>query len=127
MILMGVRIGEEVVIGAGSVVSRDLEPRAVYAGNPIQKIRDIRPLDGAGRRKWFSRMETHYMKVLRFHNLAPDIKFDFPAVTVNGCRFDLEKMEMSGLEDEYTDHFRDFARKYGFRFYTERPFRSVKK
>lgn len=127
IILMGARIGEEVVIGAASVVSRDLESRAVYAGNPIQKIRDIRPLAEEGKRKWFSTLEEHYRRILGFHNLSPSISFDFPAVTVNGCRFDLDRMEMSGPEDEYTDHFRDFARKYGFRFYTGRPFRSVKK
>ncbi len=40
-ILPGVVIGAGSLIGAGSVVVRDVEPAAVYAGNPAQKINDI--------------------------------------------------------------------------------------
>jgi maltose O-acetyltransferase len=41
IILPGVRIGARAVIGAGSVVTRDV-PEAVFAaGNPCRVIRDI--------------------------------------------------------------------------------------
>lgn len=40
-ILPGVTIHKNVVVGAGSVVTHDLESGAVYAGNPAKKIRDI--------------------------------------------------------------------------------------
>lgn len=38
-ILCGVTIGEEAVIGAGSVVTRDVPPRAVVAGSPAKILR----------------------------------------------------------------------------------------
>jgi maltose O-acetyltransferase len=39
LILPGVTIGEGAVVGAGSVVNRDVEPFTVVAGNPAQVIR----------------------------------------------------------------------------------------
>jgi UDP-2-acetamido-3-amino-2,3-dideoxy-glucuronate N-acetyltransferase len=40
-ILGGVTIGEESIVGAGSVVTRDVPPRTVVAGNPARIIRKI--------------------------------------------------------------------------------------
>lgn len=39
--LMPVTIGECAVVGAGSVVTKDVEPYTLVAGNPAKKIRDI--------------------------------------------------------------------------------------
>jgi chloramphenicol O-acetyltransferase type B len=39
IVLSGVSIGEGSVIAAGSVVTRDVDPYAIYAGNPARKIR----------------------------------------------------------------------------------------
>ncbi|MDQ6837197.1 MAG: antibiotic acetyltransferase, partial [Actinomycetota bacterium] len=35
----GVRIGHAAVVGAGSVVTRDVEPWSIVAGNPARHIR----------------------------------------------------------------------------------------
>ncbi|MEM2001616.1 MAG: acyltransferase [Thermoproteota archaeon] len=40
IILPGVRIGEGAIIGAGSVVTRDVPPYEVWAGVPARKIRE---------------------------------------------------------------------------------------
>jgi len=40
-ILCGVTIGEEAIVGAGSVVTRDVPPGAIVAGNPARVIRKI--------------------------------------------------------------------------------------
>ena len=40
IILPNVTIGEGVVVGANSLVNRDLEPWSVYVGNPVRKIAD---------------------------------------------------------------------------------------
>lgn len=42
IILKGVTIGVGSVIGAGSVVARDVEPYSIVAGNPAQKVGDVR-------------------------------------------------------------------------------------
>lgn len=41
VILPGVVIGDNAVIGAGSVVTRDVPPNVVVAGNPAKVIREI--------------------------------------------------------------------------------------
>lgn len=39
IILPGVTIGDQAVVGAGSVVTKDVPPRAIVAGNPAKVIR----------------------------------------------------------------------------------------
>ena len=45
VILRGVTIGEGAVIGAGSVVSRDIPPRVIAAGNPCRVLRPLTEAD----------------------------------------------------------------------------------
>jgi len=47
IVLMGVTVGERSVIGAGSVVTKDVPPRAVCAGNPCRVIKFIPDEQGA--------------------------------------------------------------------------------
>jgi len=42
-IMPGVTIGEGVIVAAGSVVTKDIEPFTVYGGVPAKKIRDYFP------------------------------------------------------------------------------------
>lgn len=41
IIMNGVTIGEESIVGAGSVVTKDVEPHTVVAGNPARKIKEL--------------------------------------------------------------------------------------
>ena len=41
IIMGGVTIGDNAVIGAGSVVTHDVEPNTIVAGNPARFIRKI--------------------------------------------------------------------------------------
>jgi acetyltransferase-like isoleucine patch superfamily enzyme len=45
VILPGVHIGSRAVVGAGSVVTKDIPPRCVAAGNPARVIRYLKELD----------------------------------------------------------------------------------
>lgn len=47
-IMTGVTIGEGAVIGCGSIVTHDIPPRVVAAGNPCRVIRQITDADKVG-------------------------------------------------------------------------------
>jgi acetyltransferase-like isoleucine patch superfamily enzyme len=47
LVLKGVTIGASSVIGAGSVVTRDVPPGVIAAGNPARVIRPLTPTDKA--------------------------------------------------------------------------------
>jgi acetyltransferase-like isoleucine patch superfamily enzyme len=40
IILPGVKIGDEVIVGAGAVVTKDVPPNVIVAGNPARIIRE---------------------------------------------------------------------------------------
>ena len=50
-ILPGVTIEDNVVVGAGSVVTHDLKSGAVYIGNPAHKLKDITEEDSIYKKK----------------------------------------------------------------------------
>lgn len=43
IILCGVTIGEGALVGAGSVVTKDVPPHTIVAGNPSKKLRHVPP------------------------------------------------------------------------------------
>ncbi|MDH4236354.1 MAG: hypothetical protein OEV17_03815 [Nitrospira sp.] len=43
IILKGVTIGEGAIVGAGSVVSKDVPPFTIVAGNPARVVRELGP------------------------------------------------------------------------------------
>jgi acetyltransferase-like isoleucine patch superfamily enzyme len=50
LILPGVSIGEHSVVAAGAVVTEDVPPRSLAAGNPARVVRELRASDGFKRR-----------------------------------------------------------------------------
>lgn len=125
IILMGVTVGEGAVIGAGSVVTKNIEPYCIVAGNPAKFIRKVIPVDDKQRRiELVEEMLTRYRGIAEYHGISPEIHDRYPIIEVNQSWFNVETLEWKGEDDREVDDFRDYARKWGFRFYG-RPFKSA--
>ena len=125
-ILMGVHIHKNIVIGAGSVVTKNLDDaNSIYAGSPAKFIRKVTPISKKERINALGHVINKYKKIANYHGINPTIVVDYPIICVNKCKFDADRLEFDGEEDEETDDFRDYVRKWGLRFYSYRPFRSI--
>jgi len=128
VILMGVTIARNIVIGSCSVVTKNLtEPSGIYVGNPARFMKRVVPLSTAEKIKKIDSIINEYRKITEHHNISLSIEINYPIIMVNDCSFNVETLQFDGPEDEYTDHFRDYIRKWGIRFYSNRPFKSVLK
>lgn len=45
IILNGITIGKGAIVGAGSIVTKDVEPYTIVAGNPAKKIKEVKIID----------------------------------------------------------------------------------
>lgn len=126
MILMGVHIYKNIVIGASSVITKSLtKSNSIYVGNPAKFIRKVKSLDKKERIELINYIINKYKKISAYHEIDPDITINYPNINVNKCKFDVEKLKFYGKEDIETDDFRDYIRKWGIRFYSNRPFKSA--
>jgi len=126
VILMGTTIAKNSVIGACSVITKSLtEENGIYVGNPAKFIRKVVPISTPEKVKKVDYIIDEYKKIAYYHDMVSSIEVSYPVVIVNGCNFNVETLQFSGLEDKYTDHFRDYIRKWGIRFYSNRPFKSI--
>jgi acetyltransferase-like isoleucine patch superfamily enzyme len=125
IILMGSTIGEGAIIGAGSVVTKDVGPYSIAAGNPAKFIRKIVPIKNIQEKiSLVQKMLGKYKEIAEYHEIDPNINLEYPVIKVNQSWFNVETQEWHGNEDIEVDDFRDYARKWGFWFYG-RPFKSV--
>ena len=124
LIMMGVEIADQIVIGAQSVVTKKLLKKGIYAGSPAKFIKEIIPLTTEDRIKKLNEILTSYTEIANYHNITPNITVNYPHVTICDFKINVETFDYEGTENQITDDFRDYIRKWGIRIYTERPFRS---
>jgi acetyltransferase-like isoleucine patch superfamily enzyme len=71
IICKGVHIGENTIVGAGSVVTSDIPSNAIAAGNPAKVIRHLDPnCEITTRAQWFSNPEKLFNTFDRFDKTA---------------------------------------------------------
>ncbi|MFA7097834.1 MAG: acyltransferase [Gammaproteobacteria bacterium] len=125
LIMMGVSIASQCVIGAQSVVTKSLKQKGIYAGSPAKFIRDIVPMNREKREEHIYMIVKKYLGIACYHGLNPEVNIEYPFIQLNDFRVNVETFEYSGTEDKETDDFRDYIRKWGIRIYTKRPFVSL--
>ena len=124
LVMMGVEIADNCVIGAQSVVTRHLTRNGIYAGSPAELVKWIKPLTRQQRIDTLVEIIESYRPIAEYHGIDSDIGVHYPFVRTNKFTFNVETFAYFGEEDEDTDDLRDYIRKYGIRIYTERPFKS---
>ena len=124
LIMMGVEIADQIVIGAQSVVTKKLLKKGIYAGSPAKFIKEIIPLTTEDRIKKLNEILASYTEIANYHNITTNITVNYPHVTICDFKINVETFDYEGTENHITDDFRDYIRKWGIRIYTERPFRS---
>ena len=133
-ILPGVDIAKNIVVGANSVVTKPLViEKSVYAGNPARFIKEIEEPTLEEKIEMLNEMLSMWKQSMEFRNQpTPIISVDYPYVSLSFdydmlmfiCDVDTRKIS-SNVENEVTDEFRDFMRRFGIRLYTDRPFKSL--
>lgn len=124
LIMPNVSIEEGCVIGAQSVVAKTISEKGIYAGSPARKVGDIKPLTESQKKNLLIQVLDAYIPIARYHNVTTSIRLEYPWVVMGGLHMNVETFDYVGHEDEDTDDFRDFLRKFGIRIYTHRPFKS---
>lgn len=124
LIMMGVSIVDNVVIGAQSVVTKSIKEKGIYAGSPARFIKEITPLSLEDKIKKVEAIIKNYEPISIYHNIKSKIVLDYPKIKVDDFMLDCEDFSYSGEETIATDNFRDYIRKYGIRIYTYRGFKN---
>lgn len=122
-LLMGASIAKNIVLGAHSLVTKRLSSeKSVYAGSPAKLIRKIKSISEIKKIEKLNSIINKYKEIAKYHNINPNIKINYPIIEINKLKVNALTFEYEGIEDNETDNFRDYMRKWGIRIYTERPF-----
>lgn len=94
IILSGVNIGNGAVVGAGSVVTRDVPSYAIVAGNPAKLIRyrfETSVIEELERIKWWNFSETQLLELAKY--------IKDPAKFIDGIQQQIDSQFPSNLID----------------------------
>lgn len=133
IILPGVTIGKYSVIGAHSVVTTDIKPFSVCAGNPAKVIKKINfdKISNERKLELINLIVKEYKELLSFKKINNVYIFiEYPFIILKDiCEFNVETKKYNVLDNEkydLIDDFRDFIRRKGIWFFGRR-FQSIKR
>jgi len=117
-VLPGITIERDSVIGAGSVVTRDVSARTLVAGSPAKKVRDLVPLSPLEKTATIEQLLRDFTKVTGYH--APQdftIRDATIGVPVRDTEtvIDLSAKTIRGERSDLVDQLLTHLRRYGIR------------
>jgi acetyltransferase-like isoleucine patch superfamily enzyme len=112
LILRNVNIGDKVIIGAGSTVTRDCESNSVYAGNPARKIMTIEEYYEKRYQAQLQEAKDLAVEYYKRFNKLPDEKVFheffmlFEADPGKMCDIYIKKLKLTGNYDESINYMK---------------------
>jgi len=132
-VLAGVKIGDHVIIGNNSLVSQDIPGGCFAAGIPAKVVKANiypKPLSEEEKKKLLERLVKEWLEELAFkYKTLPPLKVKYLGkgiIQFDDLIFDTNSMTISGELDEFAEDFRDHLRRNGIKFFTGKPFYSIK-
>ncbi|NKF08785.1 type B chloramphenicol O-acetyltransferase [Clostridium gasigenes] len=116
MIMPGVNIGDGAIIGARSVVTKDVEPYSIVCGNPAKEVKKRFSIDEIEKLKeirWYDWEREEHIKFFNRVLEGLDMKFSEDMLVVcKSLRFYISKTLLSQLVDIYINDLNDSILKF---------------
>ena len=142
IVLPNVEIGDNTVIGIGSIINKNIPPGSLAAGSPCKVIKENyypKVLPDKEKLSILKDIVQDYIKLAKFKNIKVELKvnnndlilsryvnaFDGIAFTIEDTIFNLDKKTIHGYEDEFSEDLRDYLRRRGIKIFTNKPFKSI--
>lgn len=134
-ILPGVKIGNNVVVGIGTLINKDLPDGVLAGGIPVKIIKENafpKKLSSIERDKLVSKLikiwkeEIISDKGYNKDDFVISYNSDYNRIYFDDIIFDVENKKIIGDMCDVTEDFRDFLRRRGIKFFTGKPFKSIK-
>ena len=137
IVLPNVSIGDDTVIGIGSVINRDLPSGCFAAGSPCKVIRENcypKELNNEELERKCLDIISDWCKLHKDKNISDvNVEYDDGRIVLKQgtseiwfTTYDVKQKEMIGLSNDVSEDLRDYLRRRGIKIYTDRPFESIK-
>jgi hypothetical protein len=129
-----IKIGSHIIIGNNSFVNKDIPSGCFAAGTPIKIIKENifpKKLSIEDKKLIIEDTIKEYNSLTRLKEYNPNIKIIddlkiYFKYQDNETIFDCIEKKIIGKENKYSEDFRDFLRYRGIKFFTNKPFKSIK-
>jgi len=129
-VMPGVTIGDNIVIGANSIINKNLPSGSLCAGMPVKIIRKNmypKELSVDEKNKLIETSLVEYEKLKDFKSI--DLEYTYNDILLllktETSTFNFNDMTIEGELTKEDEDLRDFLRRRGMKFFTGKPFKSI--
>ena len=133
VVMPGVTIGNDIIIGTNSLVDKDIPSGCFAVGQPVKIKREkIYPKEVSyeDKTKIIKQVVSEYAPIMEAKGFSKDIgvedlKIYFDRNGKTPAIFNCRTMRIKGNLDGYGEDFRDYLRRNSIRFFNGTPFKSI--
>ena len=133
IVLPNVTIGDNSVIGIGSIVNRDIPEGSLAAGSPCKVIKENyypKPLNENEQKKLIWEIIRDWYKLHESKNIKnTKAKYDDGKIILIQQNYEtiyyIQERKIEGYTNNVSEDLRDYLRRRGIKIYTDRLFKSI--